>query len=287
MTFKAKRRWRLAGFILLGALGIVYSQLSSIGAALILHPLRRHAEGAPPISCQTVVLQGAGVELHGWRGEAVSPRRGSLIYLHGVMDNRMSSAGVLSYFLKQGFDVVAYDSRAHGESGGTICSYGIHEKEDLRQVVSTLKPGPVLLFGSSLGAAVALQLAASDERISAVIAAETFSDLRTVAIERAPWFFTRGAITRAFANVELEGQFKLDEASPVLAASKITAPVLLIHGEKDADTSPAHSRRIFEALKSSKRLILVPDAGHNQSLNGSSIWKDVQNWVDAVIPYSR
>ena len=44
-----------------------------------------------------------------------------------------------------------------------------------------LEPGPVVLVGASLGAAVALQTAAVDRRVSAVVAAETFSDLRTVA----------------------------------------------------------------------------------------------------------
>jgi pimeloyl-ACP methyl ester carboxylesterase len=96
-------------------------------------------------------------------------------------------------FRKLGFDVVAYDSRANGESEGDACTYGFHEKEDLREVLNSIEKGPVILLGSSLGAAGALQLAASDQRITAVVAAETFSDLRTVVTERAPFFFTQDA----------------------------------------------------------------------------------------------
>jgi hypothetical protein len=59
-----------------------------------------------------------------------------------------------------------------------------------------------VLLGASLGAAVALQEAAEDPRVSAVVAAETFSDLRIVAAERAPFFFTRGIIGKALKLAE-------------------------------------------------------------------------------------
>ena len=115
--------------------------------------------------------------------------RGVTVYLR-VADNRTSGAGVIDRFGRRGFDVVAYDSRAHGESAGELCTYGFFEKRDLHRVLDTVSPGPVVLLGTSLGAAVALQEAARDARVTAVIAAETFSDLRTIATERAPFFFT-------------------------------------------------------------------------------------------------
>ena len=99
-------------------------------------------------------------------------------------------------FSARGFDVVAYDSRAHGDSGGNVCTYGFYEKRDLQRVLDVLESGPVIVIGSSLGAAVALQAAAEDRRITAVVAAESFSDLRTVAPERAPWFFPARTIRR-------------------------------------------------------------------------------------------
>jgi hypothetical protein len=132
---------------------------------------------------------------------------------------------------------VAYDSRAHGESSGAACTYGFYEKQDLRRVVDTIDSGPVVLMGTSLGAAVALQEAAEDARVSAVVAAETFSDLRTVAIERAPFFFTPNVIRRAFQLAEAEGRFTIEAVSPETAARKIEAPVLIIHGSIDRDTA--------------------------------------------------
>ena len=282
MTKSAKKRFKIIGCCLLVLFGGVASQLPSIGAALILHPLRRHVTAAPPPMCEEVTFSGEGVDLKGWRGKSVGKCRGTLIYLHGVADNRTSGAGVIERFRKRGFDVIAYDSRAHGESGGDACTYGYFEKLDLRRVLDTAGPGPVVLIGSSLGAAVALQLAGSDKRITAVVAAESFSAFRTVATERAPFFFTSGTIEKAFKLAERKGCFQIDAANPALSASDISVPVLLIHGAVDKDTPPDHARRIFEALTGPKRLILVSGAGHNQSLQGE-IWNDIEGWIDTHI----
>ncbi len=177
---------------------------------------------------------------------------------------------------------MAYDSRAHGESGGSLCTYGFHEKRDLHAVVDTVRPGPVIFVGTSLGAAVALQEAASDNRVTAVVAAETFSDLRTVAIERAPFFFRPGLIDRAFRIAEQQASFDVASVSPLVASARIPVPVLLVHGAVDTETPPEHSRRVLTALPGPKRLILVPGAGHNQSLR-TEVWDEIEEWIDDVL----
>jgi hypothetical protein len=65
---------------------------------------------------------------------------------------------------------------------------------------------------------VALQAAAIDERVATVVATATFSDLRTVAFERAPFFASKGNIEGAFRLAEREAAFKVDEVSPLAAA---------------------------------------------------------------------
>lgn len=259
--------------------------LAGIGAGALLHPSRRMTIPPPPDGCLSVVFAGAGVSLDGWRCASATDRRGTLIYLHGVADNRGSSTGVVQRFRSRGFDVVAYDSRAHGQSTGDNCTYGYYEKQDLAHVIDALPEGPVVLVGASLGAAVALQAAAEDVRIRIVVAAETFSDLRTVASERAPFFFTAATIDRAFTIAARDGRFSIDEVSPRRAAARIQVPVLMIHGAADRETPPAHSRRVFDALQGHKRLILVPGKGHNQSLS-DSVWKDVERWLDENLPAS-
>src|SRR5829696_3161237 len=177
-----------------GALVVLWRQLPALGAGGLLHPARHATTAPPPEHCVPADLAGAGVTLKGWRCASIAPARGTIVYLHGIADNRGSAAGVVQRFIARGFDIIAYDSRAHGESEGAACTYGFFEKQDLHRVIDTAPGGPVILIGTSLGAAVALQEAADDPRVRAIVAAETFSDLRTVAIERAPRFFTKGTI---------------------------------------------------------------------------------------------
>lgn len=271
----------IAVLLAAGAVG-VSSCLPAIGAGALLHPSRRVTSAAAPAQCDDTTFAGAGVALRGWRCRSIGTRRGTIVYLHGIADNRGSAAGVIQRYTARGFDVIAYDSRAHGDSSGAACTYGFFEKQDLRRVVDTIGSGPIVLIGTSLGAAVALQEAADDPRVTAVVAAEVFSDLRTVATERAPRLFTRDAIDGSFTRAEREGQFKVDEVSPEKAAARIRIPVLLIHGANDVDTPPAHSERVRHALAGPSELVLVPGAGHNQSLNAEA-WRRVDSWIDRVV----
>ena len=66
------------------------------------------------------------------------------------------------------------------------------------------------------------------------------------------------------------------------AAAHITVPTLTIHGERDDETPPAHSRRIFAALRGPKRLIVVPNADHNHVLDGG-VWREIDGWLDAAL----
>lgn len=268
--------------VLLSALAVVATQLPAAGAGGLLHPARRRVVGSPPSTCQDVTFAGDRVTLKGWQCRTSTTRRGTIVYLHGIADNRTSAAGIVQRFGARGFDVVAYDSRAHGESDGDVCTYGFFEKNDLHHVLDRVGPGPIVLIGTSLGAAVALQEAARDSRATAVVAAETFSDLRTVATQRAPFFFTPGIIARAFQIAEQQGHFRVDEVSPAMAAAEIKIPVLLIHGSADSDTPPEHSQRVLAALAGPKRLILVSGARHNESLRGE-VWNQVERWIDQTV----
>lgn len=268
--------------VLLAALAILIGQLPSAAANGLLRPARRRVVRSPPSTCQDATFVNEGVTLKGWQCHTATARRGTIVYLHGIADNRSSGVGIVQRFGVRGFDVVTYDSRAHGESGGDVCTYGFFEKDDLRRVLDGIGPGPIVLMGTSLGAAVALQEAARDARVTAVVAAETFSDLRTVARERAPFFFTVHIMERAFRIAEQEGHFDIDAVSPETAAAQIKVPVILVHGANDVDTPPDHSRRVFSALAGPKRLILVPGARHNESLR-ADVWNEVERWLDDML----
>lgn len=242
-------------------------------------PARRPVTTAPPSGCADAAFPGADVRLRGWLCTSAGPPRGTIVYLHGIADNRTSAAGIARRFTDRGFNVIAYDSRAHGESDGDACTYGFFEKQDLHAVLDTIKRQSIVLIGTSLGAAVALQEAAGDRRVSAVAAPETFSDLRTIASERAPFFFTQGLIRQAFLLAEAQAHFDVDAVSPRDAAAHITVPVLLIHGAAETETSPDHSRRAFAAMNGRGRLMIVPGAAHNESLRSDAVWQVIDEWI--------
>jgi hypothetical protein len=86
-------RWKkcllLLTSIALLLVGAIAFLLPEIGAALILHPPRNAVADATPKFCKNVTFEREGLTLHGWRSDTVGPRRGTVIYLHGLADNRV------------------------------------------------------------------------------------------------------------------------------------------------------------------------------------------------------
>jgi uncharacterized protein len=252
------------------------------GANALLHPRRRRLAVTADLPREDLAFRSDGLLIKGWLFRGRGARRGLIVHLHGVADNRGSGVGIARRFVPKGYDVLTYDSRAHGESEGEDCTYGFHEKRDLSRALDAVRADGAVLFGSSLGAAVALQAAAEEPRVRGVIAQSPFSDLETVARERAPWMATRAQIGEAFAIAERHGRFRVAEVSPRLAAARIRVPVLLIHGEKDRETPSDHSRRIYQALAGPRRLLLVPGGDHNSALRGEEVWREIETWLAAL-----
>ncbi len=255
---------------------------ASWGAGALLHPSRRRLTMARPAEAQDFTFSSGGLKLKGWLFAGSGARRGTMIYLHGSADNRASGVYITERFLARGFDALAYDSRAHGESEGNACTYGCFEKHDVSRAIDALHAQPIVVVGVSLGAAVALQAAAEDSRIAAVVAVSSFSDLRTVANERAPFIASSSNIEAAFKLAEEQAQFKVDEASPLWAAPRIRVPLFLVHGQADIETAPTHSQRLFAALRGERRLLVVPGAGHNDVLR-PDVWGQIDPWLDQVL----
>lgn len=269
----------LIALLLIGA-GLLAPQLPEMGAGALLFSTRRDSGRPMPDACIERRFAGAHGPLSGWQCDTPTvPARGTIIYLHGIADDRGSAYGVVTRFLPLGFDVVAYDSRAHGRSSGDQCTYGYFEKHDLRRVIAQIGNDPIVLIGHSLGAAVALQTAAVEPRVRAVVAASTFSDLRSIATDRAPFVFSKGMIDAALSIAEQRAHFVVDDVSPVRAAKYVRAPVLLIHGANDRETPPVHSERVLKALSGSKRLRIVSDASHNDVLWHDAVWVEIKQWI--------
>ncbi len=254
----------------------------SWGAGALLHPQRRHVTSQPALPHRDVAFVGDGALLRGWLFPAASRSGTAVVVLHGIADNRESAVWIAERLTAMGFDVLAYDSRAHGESGGEACTYGYFEKRDLSRALDALGIRRAILVGNSLGAAVALQAAADDPRVVAVVAADTFSDLESIVRERAPFFASDVQIREALALAGEQAHFRVPDASPVLAARRIHVPVLLLQSADDRETSRTHSERVLAALAGPRELRVVLGAKHGEAIGKA--WSAVEAWIFGFIP---
>jgi len=217
-----------------------------------------------------------GVPLRGWFFRAAAPSGNAVILLHGVADNRASASGFARMFLARHYDVLAIDARAHGESGGSLATYGLLEVDDLHRWADwlTTEHAERRLFGlgESMGAAILLQSLRDDHRFAAVAAESPFSSLREVAYYRlaaklhcGPWLgrtLLRPIVETGFWYARLRYGLKLGQVSPAAAAASTQVPILLIHGAEDRNIPPSQSRQILAAARGHVELWIVPHAGH-------------------------
>jgi uncharacterized protein len=219
-----------------------------------------------------------GVVLRGWKVKAAHPNGKWVLLLHGRSQNRLSMLGYARMLLTSGYSVVMMDARAHGESGGTISTYGHVERYDVKAVMDALTASePVdhaYALGESMGAAVALQAAAVDPRIEAVVAEGAFRNLHEVMFDYAGLRWSaflgktlfRPVAILAVHEAEQQGGFKFDDVSPEASVSERKFPVMLISGLSDHNIPKRHAEAIFTAASGPKELWLVPRARHQGAM---------------------
>lgn len=224
-----------------------------------------------------------GVMLRGWKVRArdagaaeksKTPNGDWVLLFHGIVDNRAEMAPYADFLLRAGYGVVMMDAREQGASDGTLATFGWKERWDTKTIIDALyaseKPRNVFELGESMGAAIALQSAATDPRIRAVVAEASFSSLRNVSYDYAGLDVSpllgetlfRPATYFALRSAEKEGRFRADDVSPERAVAGRAFPVLLICGTRDRTIPCRHSQEIYRAAIGPKQLWIVPGAGH-------------------------
>ena len=249
-----------------------------------------------------------GAVLRGWKVRPKNPNGSWVLVFHGVADNRVGVVGQSEFLLRAGYSIVMMDARAHGASGGPIATYGWLERNDTRAIIDALlasesdnwqisvqfRPAPgitppkrkppklpgialsarpplhLLALGESMGAGIALQSAAADPRIEAVVAEAPFANLREASYDYAglrkypglgKTLFAPGTWTLLYRDEKLAG-FPVAEVSPVKAVASRAFPVLLICDEKDDALPCRHAEMIYAAARGPKQLWVVPRAFH-------------------------
>jgi len=304
MTMRRARR------ILLGwTIGYVLFSLAGgiTLAELQLHPWRRllsHSEQAANfvrnrygVELQNIEIAASdGTSLNAWYVHPQNANGRDILLLHGVADNREGVAGFAPTFLDHGYSVLLPDSRAHGESGGTLATYGLRESGDIHRWVDWLyarqKSKCVYGFGESMGAALVLQSLSQEDRFCAVVAESPFSSFRAVGYERAAFYLRapswigsivlRLPVDAGMGYVQWRYGLDFDGDNPAEAVGHSTTPVLLIHGTDDINILPHHSDLIAARSPSHVALWRVPGAAHcgASSVEPELFWTKVLTWFD-------
>lgn len=216
-----------------------------------------------------------GFDLSCWLIKASRQAKGTILILHGVSEAKIAGLLMAKEFHDRGYNVFLYDSRRHGESGGRFCTYGFHEKFDVQIALNYLSGrsdvtvGKIGIFGWSMGAAVAIQVAAIDARVHAIIAESGFSTLRAVFDDyqrrmiKLPWHYLRNIVIK---RSEFLADFKANEVSPVDAVQHVHVPIFLLHGTEDNLIKYNYSEKVFDAANDPKDLWLIPGARHHDMM---------------------
>ncbi len=262
--------WRRRLVMLLGALLIgAFSGVTWVawrGVQLYLHPPRHPltADDFPSaygVAFQALTLETAdGVALAAWY---VLPQNGCVILqAHGYGSHR--DAAVTARFAQAGYGVLAWDFRAHGNSGGDISTLGGRELLDAEAALAYVLAQPevrcVGAWGESMGGVVLLRLAARHPEVAAVVSDSAYPTLMDE---------LRHAIHPAVLHGpmrllgELATGVSFASVRPVDDIARLSPrPVLIIHGMADTITPADAAQRLYAAAGEPRTLWLVPDAEH-------------------------
>jgi fermentation-respiration switch protein FrsA (DUF1100 family) len=215
--------------------------------------------------------------LKGWYIPGGQDKR-AIIMVHGIERHRADpSIGMLNLagdLVKQGFSVLMFDLRGHGESEGNRSSAGYYERRDLLGAFDYvrsrgLSADSIGIIGFSMGAATAILVAAEEPGIPAIVSDSSFADLAEIvqgeASERwrLPGFFTSGY---PFVLKRLYG-IDLNALRPIDVVGRISPrPIFFIHGGADEVIPLAHANWLYEASGNPSNLLwVVPGAEHVRS----------------------
>jgi fermentation-respiration switch protein FrsA (DUF1100 family) len=192
-----------------------------------------------------------GVNLHAWFFPHLDPIA-SLLFCHGNAGNISHRLENVFYLAQAGFQVLLFDYRGYGKSTGEPSEEGLYRDAETawahmveRKDTSCV---PRLIFGRSLGGAVAVELASRVEA-EGLILESTFTSIRTLARLMFPFPMPRLPVN-------------YDSLSKI---GRLRVPLLAVHGERDELIPYADGLALFEAAPEPKDWLRIPNAGHNDT----------------------
>ena len=214
------------------------------------------------------------VNLSGWYvpGQDSSPH---LIFVHGIGSVRSGDNAVelAARMVDLGYNVLLFDLRGHGSSGGDKVSGGFFEKLDVLGAFDYLvergvDPSRIGLMGFSMGAATSIMAAAEEPRITAVAADSPFADASDLiareAARKTPfpeWMMPIFIPTTKLMAKQIYG-IDIGSLVPEESVAELGYPVIVIHGLADDRIPWEHGQRVASAADEGSSIWLVPGVDH-------------------------
>jgi fermentation-respiration switch protein FrsA (DUF1100 family) len=237
----------LAGYLGVGALMFVFQR------RLLYYPGRSRPEpsfcGAPEMSPVGYRTRD-GLALGAWYRPPDDSRAPVIVHFHGNAGHIGDRAPLMRPYLDAGFGVLLAEYRGYGGNPGRPTEAGLYA--DARAALDFvmgrgIAAERIVLYGESLGTGVAVRMAA-ETPVGALVLEAPFTSAVDV-----------GASAYPFVPVRL---LMLDRFESVRRIGGIAAPVLVLHGERDATVPVAHGRRLLAAASEPKEGRFYAAAGH-------------------------
>lgn len=201
-----------------------------------------------------------GKVLHAWWLPHPHPRA-ALLFSHGNAGNISHRLESLRLFHDLGFEVLIYDYRGYGQSTGSPGEAGLYldGKAALRWLVDTedIALTDVVVFGRSMGAAVAARLA-SENPVAALILESGFTSVPDMAQELYWWLPARW-----MARIRLPTQEFLSDSRQ---------PTLVVHSRDDEIVPFSHGQRLYEAAPEPKQLLVLAGSHNAGFLDSRAVY---------------
>jgi len=221
------------------------------------------------------VVTADGVRLRGWfvPAPATATPAPVLLVFHGNAETIAHGLDLATRAHGAGFAVLLAEYRGYGGNPGSPSEEGIARDGLAFAAAAEERAGgaPVVLWGRSIGASVAVRLAVAGHG-AAVILESPFTSARDLLRDQGAWLFLA---------LSYLGSYRFDAAAHM---AEVRVPVLVIHGTRDEIAPFAHGRRIFDLAPGPKEIVALEGGGHNDlwARHADALWAGAERFVRAL-----
>jgi uncharacterized protein len=241
---------------------------------------------------QAAVSTSDGVNLAIREWTAPQGARAVVVLVHGFASGKdhRNVVGLAERLVDRGLDVMAYDARGHGESGGS-CTLGDLEARDVAAAVAwaSQRALPVVLVGASMGGIAVLRHAAAGPDVAGLVVvsspAEWRIPLRIRALITAGLTRTKGGrwVAARRLRVRIHPVWTAPEP-PRTLITRVTSPVAIVHGYRDRMIPHRAALELHMEDGGHRRLVLVPEMGHAFHPLGYQAVCEAVDWILSLPP---